>query len=187
VFFEEGEMIFERNNFYVLSGGPGVGKTTLLQELERRGIRCVAEPARAIIQAQVRIGGDALHHENRAKFRDLMLSHGIFDYEAVSEKDNPVFFDRGIAELYGYAPPVPDYVRNAIRIYRYNPHVFMIPPWKDIYRTDAERTHTWEHAVAVYHDCKKAYTDSGYLIVEVPPASVEQRADYVLKRIGDPQ
>lgn len=180
-------MIFERNNFYVISGGPGVGKTTLLQELRRRGIRCVPEPARAIIQAQVRIGGDALHHANRAKFRDLMLSHGILDYEAVAERNDPVFFDRGIAELSGYAPPVPDYVHNAIRTYRYNPCVFILPPWKDIYRTDAERTHTWDEAVAVYRDIKQAYSAAGYLIVEVPPATVEQRADCVLKRINPPE
>lgn len=176
-------MMFERNNFHILSGGPGVGKTTLLEELARRNIRCIPEPARAIIQVQVRIGGDALHHANRPKFRDLMLSHGICDYESVTERDSPVFFDRGIPELHDYAPPVPDYVRNAIRIYRYHPRVFILPPCQDIYCTDAERTHTWDEAVAVYHGVKQAYTDAGYFIVEVPPASVKERAEYVLGHI----
>jgi predicted ATPase len=44
----------------VISGGPGVGKTTTLLELERRGFRCAAEVARQIIQEQVRDRGDAL-------------------------------------------------------------------------------------------------------------------------------
>jgi predicted ATPase len=176
-------MVFERNNFYILSGGPGVGKTTVLNALKARGVLCVPETARAIIQAQVRIGGDALHHADRSKFRDLMLSHGIADFEGMTETTRPVFFDRGIPELLGYAPPLPEYVRNAIRLYRYNPKVFILPPWQEIYRTDAERTHTWEHAVAVYHDVKKAYADSGYAIVEPPKAGVDECVEFILGEI----
>jgi predicted ATPase len=32
----------------VLSGGPGMGKTTVLAELERRGFRCAATDAGAV-------------------------------------------------------------------------------------------------------------------------------------------
>ena len=40
----------------VVSGGPGAGKTTLVDELKRRGFCCVPEVARQIIQEQVRDG-----------------------------------------------------------------------------------------------------------------------------------
>ena len=40
----------ENPNLYVITGGPGSGKTTVLAELERQGFRCAPEVARQIIQ-----------------------------------------------------------------------------------------------------------------------------------------
>ena len=37
-------------NFFLLTGGPGVGKTTLIEELHRRGERVVEETHRRIIR-----------------------------------------------------------------------------------------------------------------------------------------
>src|SRR5690554_1815606 len=50
----------ENNNFYVLTGGPGVGKTTLLEELERRNYEIVPEIARELIKEQQKTNGQAL-------------------------------------------------------------------------------------------------------------------------------
>jgi predicted ATPase len=47
-------------NLFVVSGGPGSGKTTVLQELARRGFPFAPEVARQIIQEQVHSGGTAL-------------------------------------------------------------------------------------------------------------------------------
>lgn len=41
------------NHYYVITGGPGVGKTTLLGELEKRNYRCMPEVARRVIQEQM--------------------------------------------------------------------------------------------------------------------------------------
>lgn len=38
------------NNFYVLTGGPAVGKTTLLKEMQKRGYKIVPEIARGLIE-----------------------------------------------------------------------------------------------------------------------------------------
>jgi predicted ATPase len=40
-------------NLYVVTGGPGTGKTTVLRELERKGFPCVPEVARQLIQEQM--------------------------------------------------------------------------------------------------------------------------------------
>ena len=56
--------IFERQNFYVISGCSGGGKSTLLSELEHRGYKVVAEP------------GDAKLLRNK-KPSEVKLCHGM--------------------------------------------------------------------------------------------------------------
>lgn len=174
----------ERNNFYIITGGPGSGKTAIIEALQDRGFLTVNEAARQIIQEQVNIGGDALHWQDQAKFRDLMLSRSIYTFEQCLEKEQPVFFDRGIPELVGYCQviktEVPGYLHNAVKLFRYNPKVFIAPPWQEIYRQDKERKQTWQEAVDVYQAVAGSYTQAGYQLVEVPKGLLSARVEFVL-------
>ena len=67
----------ERPNFHIITGGPGSGKTSIIEALRERGYRCVDEVGRKIIREQVLIGGNALHWGDRAKFLELMLSRSM--------------------------------------------------------------------------------------------------------------
>jgi ABC-type lipoprotein export system ATPase subunit len=49
-----------KNNYVVISGCSGGGKSTLLSELVNRGYSVVLEPGRQIVKEQTAIGGDAL-------------------------------------------------------------------------------------------------------------------------------
>jgi predicted ATPase len=49
-------MRVENENLFVISGGPGAGKMTVLQELAKLGLRYAPEVAREIIREQVRPG-----------------------------------------------------------------------------------------------------------------------------------
>ena len=53
-------VIHSNPNLYVITGGPGTGKTTVLRELERRGFAVEEEVARRIIREQMESGGNAL-------------------------------------------------------------------------------------------------------------------------------
>jgi predicted ATPase len=105
----------------------------------------------------------------------------------VMEHLSPVFFDRGIPDLIGYChlihTDVPDYLQHAVRIYRYNPLVFIAPPWQDIYQHDSERKQGWEEAVDTYTNIAAAYVAAGYQLLEIPKASVAERANFILEHI----
>jgi predicted ATPase len=180
-------MIHHRPNFHILTGGPGAGKTTVLEALRACGHLCVDEAARAILKEQAAIGGNATHDGDEVRYRDLTLERSIAAFEAVSERSAPVFFDRGIPELRDYAVPegaqTPPHVAAAIRGYRYAQMVFIFPPWREIYRHDEERKHTFAHAEWVFDVCAAVYRACGYDLVEVPRGPVEDRAAFILAHV----
>lgn len=184
-------MIIERPNFFILTGGPGAGKTTVLEALKARGFLGVDEAARQILKEQKANGGDATHDGDRIRYRDLCLARSIQGYEAVAERAAPVFFDRGIPELLGGygepegAPP-PAHVADAIARYRYSRTVFVFPPWEAIYCHDEERKHTFQHAVEVCDLVGAAYRQCGYEPVMVPCVSVAERVAFILARVSAP-
>ena len=60
--------------FIVLTGGPGVGKTTLLNELHKQGFSIVEEDARRIIREQLEADADGLPWKNKTRYAKLMLA-----------------------------------------------------------------------------------------------------------------
>ncbi len=61
---------FER--FHVITGGPGSGKSTLIEALGRRGYAHSIEAGRAIIQDQTAIDGPALPGRDPLAFAELI-------------------------------------------------------------------------------------------------------------------
>ncbi|SCG45611.1 AAA domain-containing protein [Micromonospora zamorensis] len=93
------------SQYIVITGGPGAGKTMLIDSLRRAGHACVDEAGRQIIQDQLSIGGLALHTGDSRLFAEVMLSWEIRSYRQASRHPGPVFFDRGIPDLVGLLPP----------------------------------------------------------------------------------
>ncbi len=180
--------IQSHDNYFVIAGGPGAGKTTLIDALSKRGEACVPESGRAIILDQVRIGGRALPWLDAALYAELMLARHLANYRAFSDLSARVFFDHALASLAGYLRlvglPILSHVGRAATILRYNPLVFMAPPWKAIYVNDAERKQTFAEAVATFQAVRDAYVEQGYQPLELPLASVEARVSFVLDNVG---
>ena len=181
-------MTFSEPDFHIITGGPGSGKTTLVEALGKGGMAIVPEVGRQIILEQQAIGGSATHGGDRALFSELMLTRAVGDYERYRGTSGPVVFDRGIPELVGYRRlsglPVPDHFRNAAAVYRYAPTVFLAPPWPGIYRNDSERKQSLEEALATYEAVRVACNEAGYDLVELPLVSVAERVAFVRARIG---
>lgn len=181
-------MSVDSERFFILTGGPGAGKTTLIEALRQRGFAGSVEAGRGVIQQQVAISGPALHWNDPALFAELMLSWEMRSYDMARNEKGAVFFDRGIPELTGYLKlmglPVPAHMRKAAEIFRYNRRVFALPPWREIFGQDTERKQDFSEAVRTFEAVTEAYREMGYDLVEVPRAPVEERMNFVLAMVG---
>ena len=173
----------------VITGGPGVGKTTLLNCLNNKGFITVPEDARQIIKEQMDANGEALPWKNKTFYVELMLKASVNSYKKVVREisNQPAFFDRGILDAICYMQmeniPVSKEWSALANTHRYYQKVFILPPWEEIYETDSERKQTWEEAVFTFEKMKETYLKFGYNIIEVPKCGVEERAKFVLDSI----
>src|SRR5262245_51360414 len=115
----------------VITGGPGVGKTTLLTELRTRGYATAAESARAII-AERHAQGLSPRPEPAA-FAHEILRRDTEQYHAHPAQPGWVFFDRGVVEALGMLhqaePLAESELEAALRAHQFHSPVFILPPW----------------------------------------------------------
>ncbi|RVV97180.1 ATPase [Mesobaculum littorinae] len=171
------------DHFFVVTGGPGVGKTSLITELSRRGFHATPDSGRAIIREEVARGGDALPWADRMAYAERMLERDLRACEDAEALSGPVIFDRGIPDIIGYLTlcglPVPPHVAAAAKAARYNRRVFLAPFWDEIFTQDSERKQTRAEAEATCAVMRETYTALGYQITELPRADIATRADFI--------
>src|SRR5690606_4231686 len=86
------------DRFILLSGCSGGGKSTLLEELGRRGHATVEEPGRRIVEEELAKGGTALPWLDLAAFARRAIAMALADREAMRGHPGYVFFDRGLID-----------------------------------------------------------------------------------------
>jgi len=181
------QMTGSTKGLLVITGPPGSGKTPIVRELVASGFTGVAEPAREVIAEQRAIGGDGVYNKNPRLFLYLMLSRAVTDFRRMSAASGPVFFDRGIPDLIGYAELFgldASAAANAAAVHRYHDLVFVLPSWPEIYVTDSERKMTYEAAEAFGERVRSIYVELGYSLVDVPRDTVVARARFILDTLG---
>ncbi|MGL5953138.1 MAG: AAA family ATPase [Providencia rustigianii] len=172
----------------IITGGPGAGKSAIIEGLITQKYDCLPESGRAIIQDQVRIGGSALPWLDKQAFAEMMLCWEIRSWHLANNNNGLSFFDRGLPDIAGYLQlceiAVPKHLDRAIRIFEYQKTVFIAPPWKEIYVQDVERKQTFEDSVMTYHAMVSIYEQYNYKLIEIPCLSVDERVNFILSNMS---
>ena len=172
--------------FVLITGCSGGGKSTLLAELRDRGHHVVEEPGRRIIKHNLESGEGPLPWIDPAAFAQRAIDIALADRAAAQNHSGWVFFDRGVIDAASAletltGEPVVD--RLAL-VHRYHRRVFLAPPWPEIYEMDTERRHGFETGLPEYHRLEQALPALGYAVISLPKVTVSERADFVLDALS---
>lgn len=172
--------------WYVLTGGPSSGKSTLIDELRKRGFPIVNETARAHAEKKLKNSvpiGEIRKDEKafqEAVFREKEIIHDALSQDVVT------FFDRGyhdtIAYLKHFGHEIANFISDTSDNFNYS-KIFLLEMLP--YVNDEARIEDEETAQGIHKALKEAYEKSNHQIINVPVMPVEERADFVLQHLDE--
>ena len=171
----------------VITGGPGTGKSSIINALLERGFTCLEEISREVTLEAQKQGIDQLFLTDPLRFSEELLKGRVHQYRHTFDlKSDTVFFDRGIPDVVAYMDFANmDYPKKFIDACNKHPYdaVFILKPWKAIYKTDNERYENFEEAKIIHKHLVNTYQTYNYQLIDVPFDTVEKRTDYILNII----
>ena len=174
-----------KDNFIVITGGPGAGKSTILDGLSKLGYEFVGETARTIIKDRISRGLSPRPNPDE-------FARQIFDIDFKNYIDNinasqPLFFDRSFldsaAMLFEATRTETLSVTEILNTYRFRKSVFIAPPWKEIYQNDSERDQSYKDSVEIYKMLYKWYDLNDYTLIQIPKSDIDSRIHFILDNI----
>jgi predicted ATPase len=171
----------------VLIGGPGTGKSSVLNELIAQQYYCMPEVSREVTLKAKKEGIDQLFLTDPILFSKLLLEGREQQYLSAKESSEKwVFFDRGLPDVYAYLKfsdtAYPSYFKEKCTLYRYD-KVFRFLPWEEIYQTDNERYETFEESQKIDHFLEATYKELGYTLIDVPFGTIEERTQFIINSL----
>lgn len=172
----------------VLIGGPGSGKTTLIEKLTEKGHTCYPEISREVIMEARSQGIEQLFLEKPLLFSELLLEGRKKQFQnAQAEATDIVFIDRGIPDVLAYMHYIgdayPSFFDQACRDHIYT-RIFFLPPWEEIYTADEARYENYEQAKLIADHLQETYKNYGYNLIEVPKDTPDNRILFILGHLS---
>ncbi len=178
----------------VITGGPGTGKTSIINALEQDGFFCFHEVIRTMtLEAKKetnpnsQVSNPLAFANDPFLFNKKLLEARIQQHiEGDSIKKNVLFYDRGVPDVLAYM----DYFKqeytktfiDACKTHQYQ-KIFILPPWEEIYISDNERLESFDEAIEIHNHLEITYKLFDYDVIFVPLGSVEERKNFILNQI----
>jgi predicted ATPase len=167
----------------VITGAPSSGKTAVIDELFRRGYRVVPEVARALIDRELDRGRTLQEIKSDIHWFERTILMEKVRIEADLSTGETVFLDRAIPDSIAYyqiegLDPAEAQAETGRRRYR---RVFLLDRLD--FRADGVRSENNRKAQLIEDLLGSAYRRLAYPVIRVPVLPVQERADWILKRI----
>ncbi|WOD43747.1 ATP-binding protein [Hwangdonia lutea] len=172
----------------VITGGPGTGKSSIINALADRGYLCFEEISRQVTLDAKKEGIDQLFLTNPLLFSELLLRGREQQYNDTKNLNTEVvFLDRGVPDVLAYMDFIgdsyPPYFTEVCKDCYYD-MVFILKPWQEIYVSDNERYESFEEALQIHEHLQNTYQSFQYKLIDVPFDIVEKRVDFILNTLG---
>jgi predicted ATPase len=175
------ERLGEATNWFVLTGPPSSGKTSVLLELAARGFRTSPDVSRQYLESL--LAGGATKDEARANPAGLQRSilTRMLDVESRLPVNEPVFLDYGLPDNLAFweianLELISSVWRAALR-FRYR-HIFLFDPLPFV--DDSIRVESHDRPKQLSATLSAYYRALGYQWTRVPPAPISERLALVL-------
>jgi len=188
----------------VITGGPGTGKTTLLNRLRREGYPTIRETARDLIAQEVFLEKVIPTYKANVPWTDIdSFQQLVLEEQSVREKRHQsqlqrfslssivdklmqkeplaTFQDRGVYDGMGYInhgkiTPTPVWMRSVLQA-KYDT-IFICEPLTT-YLNDAERKENRDEGLAIHRAIANIYERLGFYTIYLPSVSVEERLSII--------
>lgn len=176
-----------KHHRYILTGACGAGKTTLINELAKRGHAVVHEAATDILN-------EDLHNNIKAPwgaadFNFRIISLCALRAEEVTQQEADVFFDRGPFDSLSFAffhnqkldTKSISLMQEALSYY--DPVVFFIDDVSS-YQTGGINYSSREAAAFIGKGHEDDYASLGFEVLHIPAGSVEERVQLITDEVS---
>lgn len=169
--------------WYVITGGPCSGKTTIINELSKLGFYTVPEAARLLIDRE-KNNGKSLEEIRRDEldFQVKVLKLKI-EIENKMPRDKVIFFDRAVPDsiaYYEFLGVDSKQLKESCKEKRYR-KVFFLEQLQ--FEKDYARVESEELANKLSDLLLNAYLELGYEVIIVPEMSVGDRVKFILSHL----